>query len=196
MDTSADTRMDWWRNAVTLGRLIAVTVIVVGSALAIWNAVDIGEYNEYVSGPHYEFRSTIHQVLLLVWYGALVLIVAEIFSAIRGDGPGTINWQIPQLTRVLAAVIIVGGTALTIWDIQAMHDLYESSMGFLNIFSRPPGRTVSDDVRYFLEAELKTYLWQGGLLFLLAALADRLGWRYADELPEEQEGLEPPDVAQ
>ena len=176
-------RAEWWRDVVTLGRLIAFAVIVIGSALAIWNAIEL-DYDSYV--PHQTQRDLIRQILQFAWYGALILIVAEIFSAIRGDGPGTINWQVPQLTSIIAGVIIVSGTALTVWDIYAMHDLYDQK--FLDyLFSRPPGRTLSDDIRYFLEALLQTYLWQGGLLFLLAALAGRVGWRNALDLPEEEE---------
>jgi hypothetical protein len=145
--------------------------------------MDFGNSNDDLYGPHYALRTALPQVLTFVWYGGLVLIVAEIVSAVRGDDlqVGLINWQIPQLTRVLAAVIIVGGTAVTIWDVQAMHDVYESSTGFLHVFAPGPGRTASDDIRYFLEAVLQTYLWQGGLLILLAALADRLVLRTANE---------------
>jgi hypothetical protein len=85
-------------------------------------------------------------------------------------------------------VLIVSGTALTIWDIYALHDVYESGWQFVDIFSSDPGRTVSDDIRYFLEAELQTYLWQGGLLFLLAVLASRIGWGDEFDTLEAEEG--------
>jgi len=194
IDTAEAPRAGWWQDTVTLGRLIAMTVIVLGGALAVWNAMDFGNSNDDIYGPHYALRTALPQVLTFVWYGGLVLIVAEIVSAVRGDDPNArlINWQIPQLTCVLAAVIVVGGTAVTIWNIQAMHDVYESGAGFLDLFSSDPGRTASDDIRYLLEAVLQTYLWQGGLLILLAALADRIGWRATNN---SEAALAPPESA-
>jgi hypothetical protein len=176
-----------WGDIVVLGRILALVIIVLGAALALWAFPDDRDPSQYVLA-HTAQRNLLRQVLYFTWYGSLVLIVTEIISALRGGDSGTIDWQIPQLTVVIAGVLIVSGTALTIWDIFALHDVYESGWQFLDIFSSDPGRTVSDDIRYFLEAELQTYLWQGGLLFLLAVLASRVGWRAEGELPEEEEG--------
>jgi len=42
-------------------------------------------------------------------------------------------------------------------------------------------------VRYVLGVMVSSYLWQGGLLVLLAAVAGFTGWRNDEDLPDEEE---------
>jgi hypothetical protein len=180
-------RIDWnWtQNIVSFGRLLGAAIIVLGVLLAAWNATDVNEAARL--GSYAALRGFIQESLLYIWYGGLVLIVAEIVGAVGGNdlALGQINWNVPDLTRVIAAIILVAGTVVIVWDIYAMRD---GVSAFLGVGSFTQGElSISESIRYFLQLELRQYLWHAGLLVLLAALADRIRWRAEGTLLEEEE---------
>jgi len=153
--------MNWKPNVVIAGRLLAVSIIVLGIVLAAWNGTDISEVSR--RGSYAALRYFMEESLTYVWLGCLILIVAEIVGAMGNDPldlPERIKWTVPELTAGIAGIVLVVGTVVTLWDIRELN-----SLGF------------ADSVRYFLRHAVLQYLWQGGMLIALAALADYLSSR-------------------
>lgn len=163
--------MNWKENVVLSGRLLGAAIIVVGILLAAMTAIDLDAYQAY--GDHARLRYFIREALTYLWSGGLVLVVAELVARVGGEdaAPWPVDWNIVDLVRALGAAIVVGGLLVSIWDVWSFNAFGEDSLALV---SRAP-RTAYDSFRYVLRDMLQSYLWQGGLLILLAALADRLG---------------------
>jgi len=164
------------RNIATLGRLLAVAVIIAGIALSVWNA---SAWDATGGLPHEKLRLFSSDALSYIWLGGLLLAVAEIagrLGAIPEDG--RIDWRVPTLLRVLGLTVIAGGIGLTVWNARSV----------------PHGFTLYPKSVYFgskraLARDALEFAWRGGLLIVAAELADRLGWggQSEDEAPVVQE---------
>jgi hypothetical protein len=164
--------MNWKPNIVVAGRLLAVSIIVLGIVVSAWNGTDISEVSR--RGSYAALRGFMEESLDYLWAGALVLVVTEIVGAVGNDPldlPTRIKWTVPELTAGIAGIVLVVGTVVTLWDIRELN-----SPGF------------SDSVRYFLREAVLQYLWQGGMLVALAALADYLSSRSDGALSGEEAG--------
>jgi hypothetical protein len=171
---------------VTAGRLLGAAIIIAGIVLAMFNASAGGNYIN--AGSHPKLRAFVEESLVYVWSGGLVLVVTELLARLSGDDRDLpINWNIAELVRILGFAIIVLGTLAALGDVQAARDLSDIQPNLIS--GRIRGGSDWELFRSFLAIELRTYLWQGGLLILLSALADRIGSRDDDD---EQLGAEPP----
>ena len=97
--------MNWKPNVVIAGRLLAVSIIVLGIVLAAWNGTDISEVSR--RGSYAALRYFMEESLTYVWLGCLILIVAEIVGAMGNDPldlPERIKWTVPELTAGIAGI--------------------------------------------------------------------------------------------
>jgi hypothetical protein len=166
---------DW--NIATVGRLLAVAIIVVGVALSAWDA---GAVSANTGIPHYKLRSFFSESLQYIWLGGLLLAIAEIAGGL-GTMPedGRIDWRVPTLLRVLGLTVIAGGIGLAVWNGRSV------AIGF-TLYS--PSSAYSGSKRAVARNALE-FAWRGGLLIVAAELADRLGWagQSEDKAPIVQE---------
>jgi hypothetical protein len=163
---------DW--NIATVGRLLAVAIIVVGIALSAWDA---GAVSANTGIPHYKLRSFFSESLQYIWLGGLLLAIAEIANRF-GSGPATggVDWNVATLLRVLGVAVIVGGIGLSVWD---------GRIGLSGTFAFSRNSVYSGSKRAITRSAIE-YAWQGGLLVLAAEVADRIGWGRGEEAPAEE----------
>jgi hypothetical protein len=65
-------------NIAQIGRIVGLTIIVIGVVLSAWNAIDLGEFSD---GDD-KFRYFLTSVLSFVASGGLVYIAAEILDRV------------------------------------------------------------------------------------------------------------------
>jgi uncharacterized membrane protein len=162
-------KIDW--NIVTLGRVLGLAIVIVGVVLAALDAS--ASTNVAAQGSHYKLREFFHDAIHFVWYGGLVIALAEVadrmgWGSSVADG---IDWNISGLIKVLGVAIIVVGAIVALWDVRALHGAHRLSF--------------SQSSRYFLRLAIE-YAFEGGLVIVLAGVADRIGWGRADEAPTQE----------
>jgi hypothetical protein len=159
-------RIDWRRDAVLWGRLLAVAVVVLGLIAVATDPWDIGDD----FGNSTRARFSIGYSLHIVWLGSLILILTEVAARLQGD-EGRPIWSVTSIVRAVAGAVIVVGCAVSIWNAIELGDAEESLIG--------------NSFRHAVSSTIHPSLWQGGMLFILAAIADYTGWR--DDEPAEEE---------
>jgi hypothetical protein len=159
-------RIDWRRDAVLWGRLLAIAIAVLGTVYASMEAWNLSDFSDSLRA-----RYLIATLLGVLWYSSVILIVTEIVARLRGAEVLS-NRNVADFARVAGVLVVIVGLAVTIWSAVDDQDIQELSDAEL--------------VRYVLQSVLSGYLWQGGLLMILASIADTLGWN-DEELPNEEE---------
>jgi multisubunit Na+/H+ antiporter MnhG subunit len=169
-------KIDW--NIVTLGRVIGVAIIIVGVVLA---ALDASASPDYSLGAHYKLRQFLNEAITFVWEGGLVIVAAEIADRF-GWGSAVANgidWNVTGLIKVLGVAIIVVGTIVAFWDVNALNGAHRIKFSQSN--------------RIFLREAIEVF-FEGSLVIVLACIADRIGWGRGDEeSPEETQPVLTPE---
>jgi uncharacterized membrane protein len=165
-------KIEW--NVVTLGRVLGVLIIIVGIVLAALDASATGGGLSY--GSHDKLRDFFHEAIQFVWYGGLVIALAEVADRMGWGSSAAhgIDWNVTTLLKALGVAIIVVGTIVTAWDVQALQGP-PSSIAFSSSPGLVPGLSFSESSRYFVRLAIE-YGFDGGLVVLLAGAADRMGW--------------------
>jgi hypothetical protein len=162
-------------DIVLLGRLLGVAIIIAG---IVSTALDASA-NGGIGGPgrHAQLREFLLSVPFLVWFGGILIAGAEITDRVMiRDRAGRIDWNVIGLVNVLGVAIIAVGLSATVWNLRVEHSSFSRSL------------------RYFLRLAIQ-YVFEGGLLFVLAGLATHIGADTPEE-PDEGEGEAEPVVAQ
>lgn len=160
-------RIDWRRDAVRWGRLLAVTFAVLGTLFAAMEARAPGDFSDST-----RTRVFISGLLGAVWGATLILIVTELAARLEGAASRPIA-SVAYIVRALGVAIMLAGCAVSIWSAVELGD--------------EEGSFTGNAVRYAIGSTIHPYLWEGGLLLILAAVADYVGWRSDEELPDEEE---------
>jgi len=112
MDNGMVSRIDWRRDAVKWGRLLAVCVALLGTVAVAIDASNLRQY-QYL-GDFARTRHFIMSMPAVAFYGALVLIVTELLARLRNDEPLPV-WNAADLVRAIGVAIIVVGLLVSTW---------------------------------------------------------------------------------
>jgi len=166
--------MNWrdieW-NIVTLGRLAAIGIVVAGVVLA---ALDASAFN---LGPAhgdrwFRFRYFLGGAIGYAWLGGLIFAVAEIASRLGWPEREAFGWRGRQVLIYVGLLVTIAGIALNAWS----------------VYQERHFASVSDLTRVHMHSVITSF-WEGSVLLLAAAIADRISWTDATE---EEPALEAP----